>query len=168
MKRSIAAAGFFVALFMGQGCQEKPLDPSTPAATTPSAQTADRGGGSTKDHSHGAGPHGGAVSDWGGGAYHVEFTVDHDAKQSTVYVLGSDGKTPAPVKAEKITLSIDEPAFDVQLKAQPWEGEPAGSASRFAGQHDNFGVVRAFAGAISGVVEGTPYVGEFAEVAGEN
>jgi hypothetical protein len=168
MKGKMTAAGLFAALFLGQGCQDKQLGPSTPAASTPSAQTVDTSGGSAKDHRHGAGPHGGAVSDWGGGAYHVEFTVDHDAKQSTVYVLGSDGKTPAPVKAEKITLSINEPPFEVELKAQPWEGEPAGSASRFVGQHDNFGIVRKFAGAISGEVEGTPYVGEFAEVGGEN
>ena len=28
-------------------------------------------------HSHGAGPHDGTLADWGGGKYHVEFTVDH-------------------------------------------------------------------------------------------
>lgn len=137
------------------GCGEK----TTPAPTT-TAPTASTGG-----HSHGEGPHGGAVADWGGGAYHVEFTVDHDMKEATVYVLGSDGKTSKPIKAEKITLSIDDPAFQVDLAAKPQDGEPAGLSSRFVGQHENLGIVREFAGSITGELDGTPYAAEFAEVA---
>jgi hypothetical protein len=122
----------------------------------------------TSAHSHGSGPHGGAIADLGGGAYHAEFTVDHDAKQSTVYVLGSDGKTAAPIKASKLVLTINEPSYEVELNAQPMPGETGGESSRFVGQHENFGIVREFAGTISGEFDGTPYVGEFAEVAGEN
>ena len=137
------------------GCGEKPAP--TPATTAPAA--------SAGGHSHGAGPHGGAVADWGGGAYHVEFTVDHDKKEATVYVLGSDGKTTKPIKAQKITLSIDDPAFQVDLAAQPQDGEPAGKSSRFVGQHENLGIVREFAGSITGELDGTPYAADFAEVA---
>jgi hypothetical protein len=116
------------------------------------------------DHAgHGAGPHEGVVTDWGGGKYHVEFTVDHDKKEATVYVLGSDEKTPAPVKATKVTLSINEPPFEVELQPQPLEGEREGASSRFVGTHDNLGIVREFAGTITGEIEGTPYTGDFKE-----
>jgi hypothetical protein len=137
------------------GCGEKPAPAPTTKAPTASAN----------GHSHGAGPHGGAVADWGGGAYHVEFMVDHDKKEATVYVLGSDGKSAKPIKAEKITLSIDDPAFQIDLAAQPMEGESDGASSRFVGQHENLGIVREFAGSIAGEVDGTPYAADFAEVA---
>ena len=114
-------------------------------------------------HDHGAGPHGGAIGEWGDGSFHVEFTVDHGKKQATVYVLGGDAKTPAPVKAAKLLLSINEPAFQVDLAPQPLDGEPAGSSSRFVGQHDNLGIVREFAGTISGEADGKPYAADFAE-----
>jgi hypothetical protein len=116
-----------------------------------------------EEHAHGSGPHGGTISDWGGGAYHVEFTVNHDKKEATVYILGSDEKSPAPVKAEKIHLVINDPATELDLKAQPLEGEKEG-ASRFVGIHDNLGKVQEFAGTISGDVEGTPYTGDFKEL----
>jgi hypothetical protein len=114
-------------------------------------------------HEHGDGPHGGTIADWGGGTYHVEFTVDHGKKEATVYVLGGDAKSPAPVKADKLSLSINEPAFQVELKPQPLEGEAAGTASRFVGQHDNLDIVREFAGTITGEVDGKPYAGDFEE-----
>ena len=117
-----------------------------------------------EEHAHGDGPHGGTVADWGGGAYHVEFTVDHDKKQATVYVLGSDGKTPAPIKSEKIRLIINDPETELDLVAQPQAGEAEGTSSRFVGTHDNIGIVKEFDGTISGEVEGTPYVGEFKEL----
>jgi hypothetical protein len=115
------------------------------------------------DHEHGEGPHGGAVAEWGDGNYHVEFTVDHDKQEATVYVLGSDAKSPAPVKASNLLLSINEPAFQVTLEPQPLEGESAGSLSRFVGKHESLGIVREFAGTISGEVDGKPFAGDFEE-----
>ena len=123
------------------------------------AHSHDEGGG----HSHGAGPHDGTLADWGGGKYHVEFTVDHDKKESVVYVVGGDEKTPSPIKATELLLSINEPSFQVTLKADPQEGDPEGSSSRFVGQHESLGIVQEFAGTISGEVEGTPYAGDFKE-----
>jgi hypothetical protein len=143
------------ASLFASGCSEKPAP--TPSDAAPAA--------SPQGHSHGAGPHGGAVADWGGGAYHVEFMVDHDRKEATVYVLGSDGATAKPIKAEKITLSIDDPAFQIDLAAQPMEGESDGASSRFVGQHENLGIVREFSGSITGELDGTPYAADFAEVA---
>ncbi len=115
------------------------------------------------EHDHGSGPHGGAVAEWGDGNYHVEFTVDHGKKQATIYVLGSDGKSAAPIKAAKLLLSINDPACQVDLSAQPEDGEAAGSSSRFVGQHENLGIVREFEGTISGAVDGKPFAGDFEE-----
>lgn len=120
-------------------------------------------------HSHGAGPHGGAVADWGGGKFHIEFTVDHDKQEATVYVLGSDEKTAAPIKAkdDQISVSItgvkDKGMFDVVLKAMPQEGDAAGKSSRFVGKHEKIGVVQEFEGTVTGENDGTPYTGKFKE-----
>lgn len=118
------------------------------------------------DHHHDEGPHEGALADWGG-KYKVEFLVDHDKKETTLYVLGPDLKTPAPIAAEVITLVIKEPAMTIECKPAPQDGEAAGSSSRFVGSNDGLGTVREFAGTISGVVEGTPYSGDFHEHAHE-
>ena len=134
-----------------------------------SSENKPAGGGSTVgSHAHaghGAGPHDGTVADWGGGKYHVEFTVDHGKQEATVYVLDGDEKTPTPVKAKdgKLLLSIRQPAFQVELKADPQTGDPAGASSRFVGKHEMLGMVQEFAGSISGEVDGTPYVGQFKE-----
>jgi len=114
---------------------------------------------------HGNGPHDGTVADWGGGKYHVEFTVDHGKQETVVYVLGGDEKTEAPIKAKdgKLLLSIKEPAFQVELTADPQAAETGGASSRFVGKHEKLGVVQEFAGTISGEADGTPYVGNFKE-----
>ena len=129
----------------------------------PSKSERKDGAGKSGAHSHGAGPHDGTLADWGGGKYHVEFTVDHDKQEATVYILGGDEKTPSPIEAEEIQLSIKDPVMQVTLKAVPQEGEPAGSASRFVGNHESLGVVQEYAGTITGVVDGTPYSGDFKE-----
>jgi len=70
-------------------------------------------------HSHGAGPHDGTIVDWGGGKFHVEFTVDHEKQQATVYIFGTDEKTPVPISTESIEVSISEPEMLVTLQASP-------------------------------------------------
>ena len=144
------------------GCDGAKDDASPPAAP-PTAEHEDHG-----DHAHaghGAGPHDGTLADWGGGSYHVEFTVDHDKQEATVYILGGDEKTPEPISAEEIQLVITDPPMQVTLKATPQQGESAGSASRFVGNHESLGVVQEYAGTISGVIDGTPYSGDFKEEA---
>lgn len=136
--------------------------------TKPAGSAADEhshGAGGHSHGGHGAGPHDGTLADWGGGKFHVEFTVDHDKQQTVVYVLGDDEKTPAPIKAkdDKLLLSIVQPLFQVELKADPQAGDATGMSSRFVGKDAKLGVVQEFAGAISGEVDGTPYVGEFKE-----
>ena len=120
---------------------------------------------SVKGHGHGVGPHDGTIADWGGGKFHAEFTVDHDKQQATVYVLGSDEKTATPIDAESIELSIADPEMQVVLSAQPQEGDPEGKSSRFVGTHEKLGVVQEYAGTMTGVVDGTPYSGDFKEEA---
>lgn len=120
---------------------------------------------SVEGHAHGAGPHGGTIADWGGGTYHVEFTVDHDKQQATVYVLGSDEKTATPIDAESIELAISDPEMQVTLTAQPQEGDPEGKSSRFVGTHEKLGIVQEYAGTMTGVVDETPYSGDFNEEA---
>ena len=142
------------------GCGSPPNKAAkTDGTAKTAAKTPDK-----EEHSHGSGPHGGTITEWGADAYHVEFTVNHDKKEATVYILGGDAKTPSPIKAEKIHLVINAPATEFDLAAQPLEGEKDG-ASRFVGTHDNLGKVQEFAGTISGEVEGTPYTGDFKEVA---
>jgi hypothetical protein len=156
MQKLFALSAYTVMLlFVGCG--------GTPEPAADSQGASDSTGDGQGHAPHGEGPHGGALTDWGGGAYHVEFTVDHGKQESTVYIVGSDEKSRAPIKADKLLLTINEPAFQVELKAQPLEGEAEGTSSRFIGMHENLGIVREFAGTISGQVEGTPYSGDFKE-----
>jgi len=120
---------------------------------------------SVEGHAHGVGPHDGIIADWGGGKYHVEFTVDHAKQQATAYVLGSDENTPSPIDADSIELSITDPEMQVVRQAEPQAGDPEGASSRFVGTHEKLGVVQEYAGTMTGVVDGTPYSGDFEEVA---
>ncbi len=117
-----------------------------------------------KTHSHDDAPHGGTIADWGGGKYHVEFTVNHDQQQATVYILGSDATTAAPIAAEEINLAIASPEIQIALKAQPQDGEAEGTSSRFVGTHENLGIVQEYEGKIYGNVADTAYSGDFKEV----
>ena len=114
-------------------------------------------------HDHGTGPHDGTIGEFGGGKYHMEFVVDHDKQEATVYVLGGDVKTPAPIKTDKLTLAISDPEFSVDLMALPLEGEANGESSRFVGTHESLGKVQEFAGSVTAEVEGTPLSGDFKE-----
>lgn len=159
------AAILATAIFVS-GCTQAPTPPQAPAkAAAAKPHDDDHTHEHGADHVHGAGPHGGTLADWGGGKYHVEFTVNHDKKEAVVYVLGNDEKTPTPVKTADGTLllTIREPAFQVELSARPLAGEADGTSSCYVGTHENLGIVRQFAGTISGEVDGTPYAGEFEE-----
>lgn len=113
-----------------------------------------------EEHAH-EGPHKGAIAEWGNEEYHAEFTVDHKAKSVKVYILGPDVKKPAPIKTDKVMLSIKKPAFQVELKADKQGGDPEGTASVFVGKDDRFGVEQEFEGTISAEVGGKQYAGDF-------
>ncbi len=161
MTRFTLQSSLLLTLSFALGCGDQPANQPAPAPVAPVAKD-DHG---HKHASHGVGPHSGVLADWGGGKFHVEFCVDHDKQEATIYVLGDDEKTATAVKAadNKLLLSITEPKFQVELVATPLEGEAAGTASRFVGKHESLGKVQEFAGTISGEVEGTPYAGDFKE-----
>lgn len=150
------------------GCSEQTAETTTaPESGTTANSGSDhvhphKGAGS---HTHGAGPHDGTLADWGGGKYHVEFTVDHDRKEATVYVLGSDEKTPEPISAESLLLTIKNPQLQTDLMPVPLDGESDGKSSRFVGTHDGLATVMEYEGTISAEVDGTPYAGNFREEA---
>ncbi|REJ65786.1 MAG: hypothetical protein DWQ31_17275 [Planctomycetota bacterium] len=144
------------------GCSSS-KDPEPSETKDNTQQHSDDHGHPHGDHGHGAGPHDGTLADWGGGKYHVEFTVDHDKQEATVYIVGDDEKSPVPIAAEEIQLSIKDPVMQVTLKAAPQEDDPPGSASRFVGNHTGLGVVQEYEGTITGVVDGTPYSADFKE-----
>jgi len=100
------------------------------------------------------------------GKYHVEFTVDHGKEEATVYILGSDEKTPEPIAAESVLLTIKDPQLQTDLMPVPLDGEGDGKSSRFVGTHAGLGTVKEYEGTISGVVGETPYAGNFKEEAG--
>jgi len=156
----VALTPFIAAVAMTlSGCGDTP---ETKPTTPPPAANGESGHG--HEHAgHGVGPHEGTVADWGGGKYHVEFTVDHNKKQATVYILGGDEKSPAPISAKTVLLSIADPEIQAELAASPQAGDKEGTSSRFVGTHDNLGIVQEYQGSISGEVDGTPYVGEFKE-----
>lgn len=152
------------------GCKQETASTTTTPTNTSASSASDEHGhphADGEEHAphgaHGAGPHDGTVADWGGGKYHVEFTVDHDKQEGTVYILGSDEKSAVPIDTETIDLSISDPAMQVTLKAAPQDTDPPGKASRFVGNHEKLGVVQEYAGTIAGVIDGTPYSGDFKE-----
>lgn len=160
MKRNKFLLAVPVCAIAFAGCnQHSAID--TPQTSRPSIDNPQ----STIDihHGHGAGPHEGTVADWGGGKYHVEFNVDHSKQEGTVYILGSDEKTPVPIAAESIEITIIDPIMQLSLKASPQDGDKPGTSSRFVGNHEKLGVVQEYAGTISGVIDGTPYSGDFKE-----
>jgi len=159
--RTILAFG----LLASTGCKQETTTMSPPPPTTSTSKSSadDHGHAHTADGGHGVGPHDGTVADWGGGKYHVEFTVDHSKQEGTVYVLGSDEKSPVPIASAAIELSILDPVMHVSLQAAPQDGDKPGTASRFVGNHEKLGVVQEYAGTISGVIDGTPYSGDFKE-----
>lgn len=156
-RSSFATGGCLLSLALLIGCSGGQKPPENPPAKAPPSSAGH------EPHSHGAGPHGGAVADWGGGVYHVEFTVDHDKKEAAVYILGKDAKIAKPIKAKSLTLAIKDPSFQTELKPSPLEGETDGASSRFVGTHEKLGIVQEFEGTITGEIDGTPYSGDFKE-----
>ncbi|GAB5444672.1 MAG: hypothetical protein Fues2KO_50210 [Fuerstiella sp.] len=165
---TLSSVATFLSLSLVVGCGDKTKDqPAAQQSEASSTSESDHGHPHEGEgsHGHGAGPHDGTLADWGGGKYHVEFTVDHDKKEATVYVLGSDEKTPEPITAESLLLTIKDPQLQTDLMPVPLDGESDGKSSRFVGTHDGLAKVMEYEGTISAEVDGTPYAGNFKEEA---
>src|SRR5262245_42340012 len=125
MRRWASALAILAALGLLAGCPapEKEKDGEKAGKDTASKEKGKH------DHAD-QGPHGGPLADWDH-KYHAEFTVDHKKKEARVYILGPDAKTPAPIKADKVTLSMKKPRFQIDLKPQKQKDDPEGTASVF-------------------------------------
>src|SRR5215468_8485464 len=88
------------------------------------------------EHDHpSTGPHKGTLAEWGEHDYLLEFTVDHDTKEATVYVLDGKAKDPKPIPSKTLTLSLKQsPPVTFALEAKPQTSDPAGQSSRFVGK----------------------------------
>jgi hypothetical protein len=118
-------------------------------------------------HAHGKGPNGGVVFDLG--AYHAEFTVDHDKKQCTTLILGDDEKTVAVAAVKELTLTTKEsktkegkvvPPMTIKLVPQDVKD---GKSSKLIGTDEGLGNVADFEGTIIGEIDGQPAEGKFKE-----
>jgi hypothetical protein len=114
------------------------------------------------EHEHSEGPHGGAIVELGGEEYHGEVVIYGKMNTITVYVLGKDAKTAAPIAAEEVTVVTEENA-QLKLKAAPQEGEDGGKASKFElTEESSVGpIVKAgyLHGALQLAIDGKPYRG---------
>lgn len=120
-----------------------------------------------KAHAHPEhGPHGGTLIEWGDEEFHGEFTVDHEKKETVVYVLdGSAAKAP-DLRPEDITemvlvLKNVTPQVRIELRYDPERSGEKGIA--FVGTHETLAQETEFRGELSGKIKGKPYVGDFAE-----
>ena len=137
--------------FIGCGKPVPTVDPTKPGVEKP--------------HEHGAsGPSGGVLATWGKEEYHAEFVVDHPTGEATVFILDGTAKKVTAIDAKSITLALKEtPPIAVTLNAQPQEGDPAGTSSRYVGKHAVLKTVKEFSGSISGKTGGKNYTGDFEE-----
>ena len=160
---TLLSAASLLSISLMIGCGDKTAEQTAAQQPTTSSTTESNQNHKIEGHGHGSGPHDGTIADWGGGTFHVEFTVDHDKQEATVYVFGSDEKTPEPINSESILLTLKEPQMQIDLMPVPLTGESGGKSSRFIGTHDGLATVMEYEGTMSAVVDGTPYAGKFKE-----
>jgi hypothetical protein len=118
------------------------------------------------EHAHGEhGPHDGHLIELGSGKYHAEVVHDDASMLVTIYLLGEDAKTAAPIAEESLIVSavVEGKPQQFQLAAKPLEGEPEGQSSRF--ELTDAGLVTAIdnpdsKARFSVTIDGSPYVAE--------
>lgn len=113
------------------------------------------------DHDHGAGPHGGAIVELGDEEYHGEVVVDGKTHQLTVYLLGKDAKTPAPVEVPHVTV-VTEDNEKLQLTAVAAAGSSAASEFVLQDEAKVDAIVKAgyLHGSLQVDIKGKPYRGD--------
>jgi hypothetical protein len=101
----------------------------------------------------------------GSGKYHAEVVHDDASGLVTIYLLGEDAKTAAPIAEENLVINavVDGKPQAFQLPAKPLEGEPEGQSSRF--ELTDPALVTAMddpksKARFNVTIAGTPYVGE--------
>lgn len=109
-----------VGLFALAGCTGQPANPPKD------------GGAAHHDHPS-EGPHHGHLIELGNEKHHAELTHDDKTHTVTIYLLGSDAKTPSFSADAEILLNlvVDGKPMQARLAAAPQEGETAEKCSRF-------------------------------------
>lgn len=119
-----------------------------------------------KHTAHGIGPNGGVIFDLG--AFHAEILVDRDKNEATVLILTPEDNKPARITAGALTLTTREtttkdgktiPRVTVQLL--PQDTGSGGTASKFVGRDKGLATIADLDGAVAGLINGKPAVGEF-------
>ncbi len=150
--KTLATVVLGLGLIWATGCDNKK------DATTPKPDPK-----KDEDHAHGNGPHGGVVFDFGGGKYHGEFKPSHPDKNATVWILGADEKTAAPIKAEKLKLVVSNTTPKIEIELLPTDKDKDGKASTFTGKDNGFGVEMEYKGTVTFTIDGKQYSGDFEE-----
>jgi hypothetical protein len=138
------------------GCNQAPPSPPPPAHDH------------AHDHAHGEhGPHEGELIELGSGKYHAELVHDEAAKLVTIYLLGGDAKSAAPIAEESLVVSavVDGKPEKFVLAAKPLEGEAEGQSSRFESSEEALATAidnPASKANLSVTIEGRPYVAPLA------
>ena len=86
-------------------------------------------------HHHDHGPHGGHILEFG--KWHGEVVMGDD-RTVTVYILGGDAETAAPLAdaTAVLHLHVGGEETEVPLTASPQEGDPENQTSRFVASAD--------------------------------
>ncbi|MDX1964025.1 MAG: hypothetical protein SFX18_12795 [Pirellulales bacterium] len=154
LKTALANMLLLIVLF---GCCANSNDPPNPA---PAPST-------SEEHHHGSGPTGGVVFELG--SHHAELSVDHEKKECTLLILGSDEKSPLTIAAKELTLCTKETKTADSAVVAPMTitlypvDECEGKAAKFVGTDPGIGYKAEFAGTVIGEIDGKPVLGEFQE-----
>jgi hypothetical protein len=146
---------FFAVALPGCNTQKK----TDPAKKNAQAKT------DQKDHKGHAevGAHGGPFAEWEPG-YHAEFTVDHDAKTATIYILDEDLKDTKldAAKITKVTLTITSAKPEVSIDLKHDAKLSGDKMTVLTGVHEELAKKADLKGNIKGTVDGKPFEGDFA------
>lgn len=149
------------------GCGKAGTSPDTAPPQEPASSEAKSGHDhdhSHDNHDHGeTGPHGGALIELGGEAYHAELVHDEDGGTVTIYILDGSAKKVVPIEAKEITINAKSSEGPKQfvLTASPEEGEGE-RASRFVSSDAELGEALDREGAdprLVVMIEGKSYTG---------
>lgn len=162
MMTKLVTATLVIGVLTLTGCENKSNAPvsAAPASSKPKHHPS---------HVHGKGPNDGVVFDLG--AYHAEFTVNHDKKECYVLFVTEDDKDaqPVPVAAKDLIVTTkpsktkdgkEVPAMTITLKPVDLKD---GKAAKFVGTDPGLGNIADFEGTIIGEIDGKPAQGEFKE-----
>lgn len=156
--KTLAAFVLGLGLIWSAGCGNKP-EPTKPEEKKEKEKEKTHG----DDEDHAPGPHGGLVFHIANGKWHGELKVDHAKKTATLWILGDDEKTSAPIKTDKVRLVVSSPAPKIEVDLLPTDADKDGKASAFTGSNDGFAAEKEYKGTISFTLDKDkkPYYGDF-------